>query len=67
ITSCRGSLMYREYYATGNDHPDDPALPDAYQALRVITGLVNIDPALSDTTKAISELLRHSEAIGLIQ
>lgn len=67
ITTCLGSLMYRYYYATGNDYPDDPALPDAYQALRVITGLVNIDPALSDTTKAISELLRHSEAIGLIQ
>lgn len=67
ITTCLGSLMYKYYYATGNDNPDDPALPDAYHALRVITGLVNIDPALADTKKAISDLLRHSEAIGLIQ
>lgn len=67
ITSSLGSLMYKYYYATGSDNPDDPALPDAYQALRVITGLVDIDPRLSDTTKAISDVLRHSEAIGLIQ
>lgn len=67
ITASLGSLMYKYYYATGNDNPDDPALPDAYQALRVITGLVDIDPGLSDTTKAISDVLRHSEAIGLIQ
>lgn len=67
ITSNLGSLMYKYYYATGYGNPDDPALPEAYQALRVITGLVEIDPKLNDTTKAISQLLRHSEATGLIQ
>lgn len=67
ITSAIGSLMYKYYYATGNDNPDDPALSDAYQALRLITGLVDINPSLTDTKSTISDLLRHSEAIGLIQ
>lgn len=67
ITSGLGSLMYKYYYLTGHENPDDPALPDAYQALRVITGLVDIDPEMDDTVTAISEVLRHSEAIGLIQ
>lgn len=67
ITSAIGGLMYKYYYATGNDNPDDPALSDAYQALRLITGLVDINPSLADTKSTISDLLRHSEAIGLIQ
>ncbi len=40
ITSSLGSLMYKYYYLAGQKNPDDPALPDAYRALRVITGVV---------------------------
>lgn len=67
LTRNLGSLMYKYYYATGQNNPDDPSLNDAYESLRIITGMVSIEPHLQDVTRAISEVLRHSEAIGLIQ
>lgn len=39
-----GSLLYRYYYAAGRANPDCPALADAYEALRVLSALVAIDP-----------------------
>jgi hypothetical protein len=39
-----GSLLYHYYYATGKENPDCAALQDAYDALKVITSLVAINP-----------------------
>lgn len=51
-----GSLLYHYYYATGRTDPDCAALPDAYDALKVITSLVRIDPD-ADTSRTLHLLI----------
>lgn len=67
LTSALGTLIYKYYYATGSACPDDPAMPDAYQALLSITGLVNIDTAPESTLRVIARILDASQSLGLIQ
>ena len=67
ITSALGTLLYHHYYATGKADPDNGALDDAYQALRVITQLTDIDTHMDSRLPYISRILQSSEAIGLLQ
>ncbi len=67
IASSLGTLLYHYYYATGRINPDDPALTDAYSALRVIMSLVEISPDMTDRTPLVAKILQASESIGLIQ
>lgn len=67
LTAAIGSLMYKYYYETGRLDPDDPALGDAYASLSVILQLVDVNREVADRVPVISDILRISEAIGLIQ
>ncbi len=67
LTAAIGSLMYKYYYETGCRNPDDPALDDAYASLSVILQLVDVNREVADRVPVISDILRISEAIGLIQ
>lgn len=54
-----GSLLYHYYYATGRVSPDCAVLHDAYEALRVITSLVSINPgaATADSLRSLAACL----------
>lgn len=65
-TRSLGSLLYRHYYAAGRANPDCAALADAYEALRVISSLVAIDPA-ADPAAALRSLAAALAAAGLAQ
>lgn len=67
IVRSLGSLLYHYYYATGRAFPDDPALNDAYQCLKVITQFVEIEQNGIDEKKLLKSILQNSEEIGLIQ
>lgn len=62
-----GSLLYHYYYATGTANPDCAALQDAYDALKVITSLVAIDPKLSDVDATLASLISSLSAAGLVE
>ena len=67
IVKALGTLLYHYYYATGRAFPEDAALNEAYQCLKVITQLVEINPDNFDEKMLLKTILQNSEEIGLIQ
>ena len=61
-----GSLLYHYYYATGRDNPDCAALHDAYDALKVMSTLVNIDSD-ADTTQTLHLLISSLGAADIAE
>lgn len=67
IVQSLGTLLYHYYYATGRAFPDDPALNETYECLKVITQLVEIKQHDIDEKMLLKSILQNSEEIGLIQ
>lgn len=67
IVQSLGTLLYHYYYATGTAFPDDPALNETYECLKVITQLVEIKQHDIDEKILMKSILQNSEEIGLIQ
>lgn len=67
IVQSLGTLLYHYYYATGRAFPDDPALNETYECLKVITQLVEIKQHDIDEKILMKSILQNSEEIGLIQ
>lgn len=59
-----GNLLYRYYYATGRADAECPALQDAYDALRVITGLTRLIPD-ADPAETLRALVTSLSAARL--
>ena len=61
------SLLYRQYYITGRRDPENGALTDAYDSLRVLQSLVTISPQVDDAVLLLGKVLNASQAAGLIE
>ncbi len=61
------SLLYRQYYITGRRDPDNSALVDAYDTLRVLKTLVTISPSIDDAVLLLGKVLNASQIAGLIE
>lgn len=66
VTVSLASLLYTLYYNVGNTMPGHPALDDAYQTLRLLSNLVEIDRQPQSISASIADMQSGALAAGLI-
>ncbi len=65
-TASLASLLYMLYYSVGKSAPMHPALSDAYQTLRLLSSLVEIDRQPRPISALIADIQSGALAAGLI-